>query len=339
MIQWLQQLGMFSAQVILIVIAILIIMGFFFSLIAKNKQKADLKIDHLNEKLNSIKKAMKNKLLTKKEQKTEKKKQKKDGKKKKSSQSEKPRVFVLDFEGDMKASATDSLREEITAILTVASPQDEVVVNIESPGGVVHGYGLAASQLERLREKNIPITACVDKIAASGGYMMACVAEQILSAPFAIVGSVGVVAQIPNIHKLLKKNHVDVEILTAGEYKRTMTMLGENTEEGRKKFIEQLEETHQLFKTHVHRLRPKTDIQKISTGEYWYGSQALDLKLVDKIQTSDDYLLGKSQDCNIYSIKYSPEKNLGDKLSKIIGQALADAGQKLLSFLSQKPLG
>lgn len=341
MIEWLQELGLFSAQVILIVVAIITVMGVFFSLLSKNKQGSDLEIHHINKDLKATEKQFRNHLLSKKELKEQAKKEKKEAKVKDKDKEKKPskkRLFVIDFDGDIKASATDSLREEVTAILTIATPEDEVVARIESPGGVVHGYGLAASQLERIRKREIPLTACIDKVAASGGYMMASVAEKILSAPFAIVGSVGVVAQVPNIHKLLKKNHVDVEILTAGEYKRTLTMLGENTEEGRKKFVEQLEDTHKLFKNHISRLRPELDIQKISTGEYWYGQQALELKLVDQITTSDDYLMEKSREWEVYSIKYTPKKNLGDKISKILGQALSEAGQKLLSLISQKPL-
>ena len=108
----------------------------------------------------------------------------------------KPRVYVLDFKGSMDAHEVASLREEVTAVLAVATPQDQVVVRLESPGGVVHGYGLAASQLQRLREKQIPLTVAVDKVAASGGYMMACVADKIVAAPFSIIGSIGVVARI-----------------------------------------------------------------------------------------------------------------------------------------------
>ena len=339
MIEWLQQIGLFSAQVILIVLGILVVMTTFFSLLMRNKQKPDLEIEHINENLEFVEKTMKAQFLNKKSKKEEEKKEKKERKKKnKESSEEKPRIFVIDFEGDMKASATDSLREEITAVLTVARPEkDELLVNIESPGGVVHGYGLAASQLERVRNKKIPLTVCIDKVAASGGYMMACVANKILSAPFAIVGSVGVVAQIPNFHRLLKKNNIDVEVLTAGEYKRTLTLLGENTEDGRKKFIEQLEDTHKLFKEHISRLRSQVDIQKISTGEYWYGRQALELKLVDEVQTSDDYLLGKNKTHEVYKITYSPKKSLGDKLSKIIGQALTETVQKLLALMPPSP--
>ena len=195
----------------------------------------------------------------------------------KPAEEQKSRLFVLDFNGDVHAHAVSALRREITAVLSIAKPEDEVLLKLESPGGVVHGYGLAASQLQRLRERNIPLTVAVDKVAASGGYMMACVANKIVSAPFAIIGSVGVVAEVPNIHRLLKKHDVDVDVMTAGEFKRTVTFMGENTEKGKQKFQQELEETHQLFKQFVRENRPQLDIEKIATGEHWFGKQALEL--------------------------------------------------------------
>ena len=231
------------------------------------------------------------------------------------------------------ASETASLREEISAILSVADPAtDEVLLRLESPGGVVHGYGLAASQLTRLKQKGVKLTVAVDKVAASGGYMMACVADKIVSAPFAIIGSVGVVAQMPNIHRFLKKRDVDVEIMTAGEYKRTMTIFGENTEKGRQKFQQELEETHALFKQFVVQNRPQVDIDKIATGEHWYGQQALELNLVDEIATSDDLILQAIEDKSVLSVKYAVKKSLWQKLGK---QAEESADTILLNWLKR----
>ena len=226
----------------------------------------------------------------------------------------KPCVYVLDFKGDISASETTALREEISAIINVAKVDDEVLLRLESPGGIVHGYGLAASQLARLKQKGIKLTVAVDKVAASGGYMMACVADKIVSAPFAIIGSIGVVAQIPNIHRLLKKHDVDVDVMTAGEFKRTVTVLGENTEKGKQKFQAELEETHQLFKQFVSQNRPCVDIDKIATGEHWFGQQAIDLKLVDEISTSDDLILEKMKEKHVVSVKYRLKKSLLKKL-------------------------
>ena len=228
----------------------------------------------------------------------------------------KPCVYVLDFKGDISASETTALREEISAIINVAKADDEVLLRLESPGGVVHGYGLAASQLARLKPKGIKLTVAVDKVAASGGYMMACVADKIVSAPFAIIGSIGVVAQIPNIHRLLKKHDVDVDVMTAGEFKRTVTVLGENTEKGKQKFQQELEETHQLFKQFVSQNRPCIDIDKIATGEHWFGQQAIDLKLVDEISTSDDLILEKMKEKHVVSVKYRLKKSLIKKLGR-----------------------
>ena len=214
------------------------------------------------------------------------------------------RLFVLRFQGDIRASAVAALREEVTAVLTVATPNDEVVVILESPGGVVHGYGLAASQLQRFKDHGIALTVAVDKVAASGGYLMACVAGRIIAAPFAILGSIGVVGQMPNFNRLLKSHDVDYELITAGEYKRTLTLFGENTEKGREKFREDIEITHALFKDFVRSHRPDVDIERVSTGEHWYGLQALDLKLVDAVRTSDDYLRDASATADLYELTY-----------------------------------
>ncbi len=224
------------------------------------------------------------------------------------------RVFVLQFEGDIRASHIDHLRLEVTAVMTMAQPADEVVVALESPGGMVHSYGLAASQLTRIRDKGIPLTVIVDKVAASGGYLMAAVANKVLAAPFALIGSIGVVAQIPNVHRLLKKNDVDVEILTAGKYKRTLTTLGENTEEGRRKFVEELEDVHALFQEFVTGNRPGLDMEKVATGEAWYGKRALELKLIDGLSTSDEYLMQACEDREVFAVKWVEQKKPIDRL-------------------------
>lgn len=239
------------------------------------------------------------------------------------------RLFVLDFDGDIRANAVENMREEISAILTVAKPSDEILLRLESPGGVVHGYGLAASQLQRIKDAGIPLTACVDKVAASGGYMMACVADKIVAAPFSIIGSIGVVAQLPNFHRLLKKHDIDFEQHTAGEYKRTVTMFGENSDEDRAKFKQELEDTHGLFKDFVAQNRPDLDIDKVATGEHWHGIQALTLGLVDELRTSDDYLLAAHREHAIFHVKHVAKKSLGQKF----GMAAQTTLDKLLAKL------
>ncbi|WP_111931861.1 protease SohB [Acinetobacter baumannii] len=225
------------------------------------------------------------------------------------------KIFVLDFKGDIQASAVENLREEITLILATAKAgRDRVVVRLESPGGMVHGYGLAAAQLVRLRDAGFHLTICVDKVAASGGYMMACIANEIISAPFAVVGSIGVVAQVPNFNRLLKEHNVDFELYTAGQYKRTATMFGENTPEGKAKFEEELQQTHVLFKHFVEKYRPQLNVDKVATGEHWYGQDALDLNLVDKLQTSDEYLLALLPQHDVYVINTRKKATLGEKL-------------------------
>ena len=225
-----------------------------------------------------------------------------------------PRVFVLDFHGDLQASPVASLRDEVSAVLQVAREGDEVVVRLESEGGVVHGYGLAASQLRRIRDQRVRLTVAVDKVAASGGYLMACVADRILAAPFAVLGSIGVVGQLPNFNRLLKKHEIDYELHTAGEHKRTLTLFGENTEAGREKFRETLEDAHALFKDFIRQNRPQVDLAQVATGDHWFGTRALDLKLVDALKTSDDYLLERSKDCDLFELRYKRHRGLVERL-------------------------
>lgn len=276
------------------------------------KLSAEIRISHLNARINEQRKKIaqttgsKLELLQLSQQLS-----KEARARKKTNQ----KIYLLDFKGDMAASAVEGLREEITLILATAKAgRDRVVARLESPGGMVHGYGLAAAQLVRLREAGFHLTICVDKVAASGGYMMACIANEIISAPFAIVGSIGVVAQVPNFNRLLKDNKIDFELYTAGQYKRTVTMFGENTEEGKAKFEEELQQTHALFKHFVEKYRPQLNIEKVATGEHWYGRDALDQNLVDKLQTSDEYLLNLLPQHDIYSIQTRKKPTLGEKL-------------------------
>lgn len=248
-----------------------------------------------------------------------------------------PHLFVLDFNGSIDAKEVASLREEVTAILAVAREGDEVLVRLESGGGMVHAYGLASSQLDRIKAANLPLTIAVDKIAASGGYMMACIADKIVSAPFAVVGSIGVIAQIPNFNKLLKKNDIEFEQLTAGEYKRTLTMFGENTDKAREKFKQELEETHGLFKDFIRQHRPELDLDKVATGEHWFGTQAKELGLVDEIKASDDIVTEACKDKTVLSIHYVQKKKLTDKLAGVAGDAADNVLMKLIDR-GQRPI-
>lgn len=269
----------------------------------------------------------------KKDRKAKKKQDKQD--RKKNAEETRKRLFVLDFDGDMSASEVEFLRHEISAILTIAKPEDEILLRLESPGGMVHSYGLASSQLQRIRSQGIPLTIAIDRVAASGGYMMACIGTRILAAPFAVIGSIGVVAQLPNFNRLLKKHDVDIELHTAGAHKRTLTMVGENTDEGRQKFKEELEDTHILFKEFVSENRPQLDIDHIATGEVWYGKRALDEKLIDELRTSDDYLLSKRADTDMFSVKYRQKRSLPERLGFAAESAFNRSLNAVLGKLSQ----
>src|SRR5690554_413827 len=276
------------------------------------KLPAEIRIRHLNARINEQRKKIAQTTASKLELLQFSQQLSKEARlRKKNNQ----KIYVLDFKGDMAASAVENLREEITLILATAKAgRDRVVVRLESPGGMVHGYGLAAAQLVRLRDAGFHLTICVDKVAASGGYMMACIANEIISAPFAIVGSIGVVAQVPNFNRLLKQHNIDFELYTAGQYKRTVTMFGENTEEGKAKFEEEIQQTHSLFKHFVEKYRPQLNVEKVATGEHWYGQDASDLNLVDKLQTSDEYLLGLLPQHDVYVIETRRKPTLGEKL-------------------------
>lgn len=333
--EFLYEYGLFTAKAITIVVALLLAIGGIVSLASKQKSgKGHLEITSLSEKLEDVADYSRSMLLTKEQLKKHNKEQKKAEKQQKKSAEDQvsSHLFVIDFKGSMDAHEVEYLREEITAILTIAKPEDEVLVRLESGGGVVHGYGLAASQLQRLCDKKIKLTVAVDKVAASGGYMMACVADRVLAAKFAIIGSIGVIAQLPNFNKLLKKSNIEWEQHTAGEFKRTLTMFGENNEQGREKFKEELEEVHQMFKGFVQEHRPELDISKVATGEYWYGSRALELGLVDEIQTSDDYLLRANEQRKIYGVKYSMKKNIAERLGFAASTAIESVLVKLWSM-------
>ncbi|PIJ56479.1 protease SohB [Erwinia aphidicola] len=319
--------GLFLAKTVTVVIAIVAIAVVIANLaLRKRAHNGQLKLTELGEKYSDMQDDMRLAKMKPHQQKQWHKEQKKkekltaktakqQAKLGRPEEKAKSTLYVLDFKGSMDAGEVSSLREEVSAVMAVAAPGDEVLLRLESPGGVVHGYGLAASQLQRLRDKGIPLTVAVDKVAASGGYMMACVADRIVAAPFSIIGSIGVVAQIPNFNRLLKRNEIDVELHTAGEFKRTLTLFGENTEEGREKFREDLNETHLLFKQFVHQMRPTLDIDSVATGEHWYGTQALEKGLVDAIGTSDDLIIDRIEKHQVIGVRYARRKSMMDRFT------------------------
>ena len=352
--EFLTDFGLFIAKTVTLVVAFIVVISVIASAAQKGRGDAsedgELKVVKLNDKYRKLREHLQAKLrpegehkLWKKRLKKEEKAKRKEEKAKHKKAGDEPpeqgaRIFVLDFDGDIKASDTDPLRRSISAVLSIANPEkDEVVVRLESGGGMVHSYGLAAAQLDRIRSKGIPLTACVDKVAASGGYMMACVADRIVASPFAILGSIGVVAQLPNFHRLLKKNNVDFEILTAGEHKRTLTMFGENTQKGRSKFLEDLEDTHVLFKDYVSERRPALDVSAVATGDIWFGRRALEVNLIDEIKTSDEYLIEACDRADVISVAYQRKRTLPEKLGLATSAALEHTVWRIIgAFRNQK---
>lgn len=321
---FLSQYGLFLLEAITIVAATLITLIGLTSLLDRNKKGNNaLTIQKLNEKYDDISEQLNTEILDKAALKAHKKNLKKTQKSLADSKKSKHRLYVINFKGDIQATAVENLRAEISAILLVAKPEDEIVINLESGGGTVHGYGLGASQLQRIREKNIPLTVCIDKVAASGGYLMACVADKILAAPFAIIGSIGVIMQLPNFNRLLKKHDIDYEMLTSGEYKRTVTLLGENTDKGRKKCTEELEEIHHFFKQHIAEYRPQVDVESIGTGEHWLAKKALEFKLVDDLTTSDNYLMERCTSHDVFEVTLERKKKWGEKISENVSLCIS----------------
>lgn len=342
--QFLADYGLFLAKSITLIVALLILIAGIVAISQRKHKESDghIEVKDLGIRFEEFEQDIKHAILfedeLKAEHKAQRKKDKLEEKQRKKGKKEetKKRIFVLDFDGDVKASAVENLREEISAILTLSQPGEKVLVRLESSGGMVHSYGLAASQLQRLVNAQLELIIAVDRVAASGGYMMACIGKQIIAAPFAILGSIGVMAQLPNVHRLLKKHDVDIELHTAGEYKRTLTVLGENTEKGRRKFLEELEETHALFKQFVAQHRPQLNIDEVATGEVWYGAQAVDNKLIDAIKTSDEFLMEHRKDNDLFLIRYVVKKPWQEKLGMAVDASVERVLTRWLGQLSQR---
>ena len=312
------QYGVFLLKVITIVTAILLpILMIINSSKGKSvSEKGHLQIKNLSDQFENMGFAIQATLMAPKAlKKFRKELHKKKKKEEKNPAKDQQSIFVLNFNGDIQASEVDKLKHEINAILVSDTKCKEVVLKVESGGGSAYAYGLCAAELKRLVDNKIKLTVCIDKVAASGGYLMSCVATKIVAAPWALVGSIGVIAQMPNINKLLKKNLVDFEMHTAGEFKRTLTVFGENTEEGRSKFKAELEDLHIIFKDFVKDNRPEIDTSVVATGEVWQGEKALAVGLIDEISTSDDYLVKLSKKFKLFQIDYIEKKNLSERFA------------------------
>lgn len=331
--EWLAEYGLFAAKALTALVVVFIILVMVASLRGRQRRgEGVLQVTRLNDQLANMTDRLGQAVLDKPALKALHKSRKQEARARSKGGADRDKVFVLNFNGDIKASALESLRHEVTAVLELATPRDEIVLRLESGGGMVHAYGLAASQLTRVRDAGVPLTICVDKVAASGGYMMACIGDRVLAAPFAMLGSIGVVAQLPNFHRVLKKHDVDYEMLTAGEYKRTLTLFGENTEKGREKFQEDLENIHRLFKQFVSRYRPVLNVEEVATGEVWFGTEALQKALADEIRTSDEYISQRIRQADVFEVHFHRPKKLQDRLSSTMSAAL---DRLLLTWVSR----
>ena len=330
--------GLFLLKTLTIVIAIIVVMV-AAAAAQRRASHEGLEVENLNKKYRKLADGLLKAVSTKEEQKKVAKARKREAKAQEKQEHSRPRSFVIDFKGDLKASAVASLREEVSAVLDVVTPGDEIILRLENHGGIVHEHGLAASQLARIRDQDIPLIVCVDKVAASGGYLMACVGSRVYAAPFAILGSIGVLAQIPNFNRMLDNHGVDFEQVTAGQYKRTVTMFGKNTNEDRAKLQQELEDVHALFKDAVARYRPTLDLDKVATGEHWYGTRALDLGLADELKTSDEVLAGRAADRDLYHVTYKIKQPLQKRVLANVESAMdrVDAAGWRRRFESRLP--
>ncbi|MEO0575232.1 MAG: protease SohB [Pseudomonadota bacterium] len=329
---WFAEFSLFFAKALTLVVAIGAVITLIAAASRRQQSSETLRVEKLNNKYRDVTNQLRAAVSDPATRKALKKQRKAEAKADKKNPESRARTYVVDFKGDIKANAVSSLREEVSTILAVANDGDDVVIRLENPGGVVHEHGLAAAQLARLRDAQVPLTVVVDKVAASGGYLMACIANEIVAAPFAIVGSIGVIAQMPNFHRLLDEKGVDFEQVTAGKYKRTVTMFGKNTDEDRAKLKEELEEIHVLFKDVVTRYRPSLDVERVATGEHWYGTQALEMGLIDKISTSDGLLTDSFEDRDVFTVKYEIRQPLPQKLMGAVDGAIARAMEGMMRW-------
>ena len=323
--------GLFLAEAVTVVIAVGVIVALIAAAARKQPPAEGIKVERLNEHYDDLAVPLREKVLSAKDFKAGLKARKKARKAAAKGEGEpRKRIFVLDFKGDLRASAGRALREEVSAVLAVAADGDQVLVRLENAGGMVHEHGFAASQLHRLKARGLEITVAVDKVAASGGYMMACIGDHVLAAPFAILGSIGVLAQVPNVHRLLREKGVDFEQFKGGRYKRTVTVFGENTDEDRAKFQEEIDEIHTLFKQFVAEHRPSLDLERAATGEHWFGRDALEVGLCDAIGTSDDWLMARREDSDLLRVHLHERKPLGKRIAQSMEDAPANALTRVL---------
>jgi serine protease SohB len=336
--EWLMDIGRFVVQMSLLTLLVAIAVMVIVRIKSESGGRTRLRVEELNDNLEYRRRRLAlaatepsaRKLLVKTFRRDDKNRSRTGRKQVQDSRST---VWVLDFHGDLKATGVGRLGEEISAVMAAAAKGDEVVIRVESAGGLVHSYGLAAAQVDRLREAGLTTTVCVDKVAASGGYLMACAADHLRAAPFAVLGSIGVVAQLPNVHRLLKRHDVDVELLTAGEYKRTLTVFGENTPEGREKFQSDLENIHSLFKQHVAERRPSLDIDAVATGEVWYGHDAFNQGLIDALGTSEAYLVSRMEEARVVSVRLEARHPMAERFGMAMSRSVEGALDRMLERL------
>jgi protease-4 len=202
-------------------------------------------------------------------------------------------IAVIHLEGTIQGgTGLGATPEYILDQLDKALADDNVkaiLLRIDSPGGTVAASQEIALAVKRASEKK-PVVVSVGDICASGGYMVASQADEIIASPGSSVGSIGVIMEVANVEELLNKVGISFTTLTTGAYKDAGSPYRSLTETETAMLNEQLTVIYDQFITDVAEGRdlPETKVRELATGWVWLGSEALDLGLVDSLGNYND---------------------------------------------------
>ncbi len=199
-----------------------------------------------------------------------------------------PRVSVVSLAGTIASGSRGQLNDaSLGALIDKAfrkgSP-DAVALVINSPGGSPVQSALIASRIRRLAgEKNIPVHAFVEDVAASGGYWLACAADDIWADGGSIIGSIGVISAGFGAQVLLERQGIERRVHTAGKSKSQLDPFVAQKPDDVKRLKAILNDMHELFITHVKTRRGDKLLmgEELFTGEFWLAAKAQELGLID----------------------------------------------------------
>ncbi|WP_343192796.1 S49 family peptidase [Buchnera aphidicola (Taiwanaphis decaspermi)] len=224
----------------------------------------------------------------------------------------KSNLYILDYNDKIKKNKIKKLREEISSIILVAKKNDEVLLRLENTSDIVYEYGLVIAQLQRLRKKGIKLIISIDKIVSNGGYIIACVADHISASPFSIIGPINIVVNIPNIDKYTQTSNLNNQLNDCNTFTK-LTLIKNNTKIYVNKIFNKLDIKKYIRNSFIKDMRPSLNLNKIFNQNYWIGENAINEKLIDSINTSDDILFSKKDTHNLLKIKYVYKSNIVEK--------------------------